>query len=142
MEELTGRCFCGAVIWRAAGPMLWATFCHCEDCRRAASSDYVSWFGVEQDTVVWQGPRKLYRSSDPVVRSFCEDCGAPLSFESKVFPGETHLYAATLDDVTSYRPSAHIFWSERLPWIEAADDWPKHANGSQKEEQNSENQFE
>lgn len=111
--------------------MLWAAFCHCEDCRRAASSDYVSWFGVRRETVVWQGPRRTYASSPGVTRSYCSECGTPLSFETEVFADETHLYAASLDDPSLYRPTAHIFWSEKLPWVEPADGLPKHPKGLQ-----------
>lgn len=131
MAELTGHCFCGAVVWRAAGPMLWAALCHCEDCRRAASSDYVSWFGVKRQSVVWQGPRSFHDSSEKVTRSFCKYCGTPTSFETDVFPDETHLYANTLNDPEIYEPTAHIFWSERLPWVRVNDDLPKHPKGLQ-----------
>jgi len=131
MSDLSGRCFCGASTWRSAGPMLWSAICHCEDCRRAASSDYVSWFGVPKATVSWSGPRVLYKSSAKVMRSFCGTCGAPLSFETEVFPDETHLYAPTLDQPELYRPMAHIFWSERVAWLEFADGLPKHPKGLQ-----------
>lgn len=131
MNNLSGRCSCGSVTWTAADPVLWAALCHCEDCRRASSSDYVSWFGVKRQSVTWSGPRKTYHSSPKVERSFCQDCGSPLSFETEVFPKETHLYAATLDDPKLYQPTAHIFWSERLPWIELHDSLPRHAKGLQ-----------
>jgi len=122
---------CGATRWQTQGSMLWAALCHCEDCRRAASSDYVSWFGVERANTIWAGPRKLYVSSPGVTRSFCEECGAPVSFETEVFPEETHLYAASMDDPSLYEPTAHIFWSERLPWVRVADDLPRHDKGLQ-----------
>ncbi|WP_339758232.1 GFA family protein [uncultured Hoeflea sp.] len=80
---------------------------------------------------MWSGPRQFYRSSPKVVRSFCGACGAPASFETEVFPDETHLYAASLDDPSLYRPTAHIFWSEHLPWVEALDDLPRHEKGLQ-----------
>ena len=131
MSDLSGKCFCGAVKWHTKGPMLWAALCHCEDCRRAASSDYVSWFGVEMAHTTWQGPRETYTSSPGVTRSFCRDCGAPMSFESEVFPTETHLYAPTLDNPELYQPTAHIFWSEHLPWVRVTDDLPKHEKGLQ-----------
>jgi len=54
-----------------------------------------------------------------------------MSFETEVFQKETHLYAATLDDVTLFHPTAHIFWSEHLPWIEILDNLPKHRKGLQ-----------
>lgn len=131
MNDLTGHCLCGAVRWKATGPILWAALCHCEDCRRAASSDYVSWLGVVRRFVEWSGPRRTFRSSAKVERSFCKNCGSPLSFETEIFSNETHLYAATLDDPAVYEPTAHIFWSERLPWVQERDVLPTHAKGLQ-----------
>lgn len=131
MRDLTGHCFCGAVRWRSGSRILWAALCHCEDCRRAASSDYVSWFGVKRQSVEWSGPRKVYRSSSLVARSFCEACGSPLSFETEIFNNETHLYAVTLDNPAVYKPTAHIFWSERLPWVNVFDELPTHEKGLQ-----------
>jgi len=131
MAGISGRCFCGSLTWHTNGDILWSALCHCEDCRRAASSDYVSWFGVMRSSLAWSGPREFHRSSPKVMRSFCGSCGAPASFETEVFPDETHLYAASLDDPSLYRPTAHIFWSERLPWIELSDDLPKHEKGLQ-----------
>jgi len=129
--SLSGRCFCGALTWRCAGPILWAAICHCDDCRRAASSDFVSWFGVNGCQLSWCGPRSTYKSSSRVVRSFCTNCGAPASFETEVFPDEVHLYAASLDQPEKYRPAAHIFWSERVAWSAVSDDLPKHQKGLQ-----------
>ncbi len=126
MPELSGRCLCGALTWRATGPVLWAAHCHCEDCRRAAASDYVSWIGVPRGSVTWRGPRRFYASSPGVTRSFCGICGAPASYETQAYPEETHLYAASLDDPQQYQPTAHVFWSERLPWVSIADALPKH----------------
>lgn len=125
---LDGSCLCGAVTWRADGPLLWAALCHCASCRRAASADYVSWFGVPRAGVFWEGPRALYASSPGVSRGFCQTCGSPLSYETESYPDETHLIAATLSAPERYRPTAHIFWAERLPWVTAADDLPKFAH--------------
>ncbi len=54
-----------------------------------------------------------------------------MSFETEVFPEETHLYAATLDTPEVYQPTAHIFWSERLPWVTSFDHLPTHEKGLQ-----------
>lgn len=129
--SLTGRCFCGELSWSAASRIIWAAICHCEDCRRAASSDYVSWFGVKRSRLTWSGPQGFFRSSSRVLRSFCRRCGAPASFETDVFPDETHLYAASLDQPQRYHPTAHIFWSERVPWMICTDNLPKHPKGLQ-----------
>jgi hypothetical protein len=54
-----------------------------------------------------------------------------MSFETDVFPDEVHLYANTLETPAIYRPTAHIFWSERLPWVRFSDGLPKHPKGLQ-----------
>ena len=131
MPSISGHCQCGQLSWQSNGSMLWSVFCHCNDCRRAASSDYVSWFGVLRSTLTWSGERQFYGSSPGVVRSFCGVCGSPVSFETEVFPDETLLYAASLDDPDVYRPTAHVFWSERMPWVNFSDSLPKHPKGLQ-----------
>ena len=131
MRKLTGRCFCGAVTWKSSGSILWAAICHCIDCRRAASADYASWFGVHRSSLSWEGPRHALQSSEGIIRSFCGSCGSPMSFETAVFPDQTHLYANSLDVASVYRPQAHIFWSERVPWLTSHDQLPKHEKGLQ-----------
>ncbi len=54
-----------------------------------------------------------------------------MSFETAVFPEQTHLYAASLNEPAVYTPQAHIFWSERVPWQLFDDDLPKHPEGLQ-----------
>ena len=54
-----------------------------------------------------------------------------MTFESTIFPDETHLYAVTLDDPSAYQPQAHIFWSEKVPWLHVDDGLPQHAKGLQ-----------
>ena len=128
---IVGGCMCGAVRYRVPGQMLWSAYCHCTDCQRAAAADYVSWFGVTRDSVDWAGARGFFKSSLRVVRSFCETCGTPLTFETEILPGETHLYAPSLDDRSLYRPTAHVFWPERVPWLGLTDDLPKYERGMQ-----------
>jgi len=137
-SRIQGRCFCGDVKYETNSGMLWAAYCHCEDCRRIASADYVSWFGTLRSELNWTGKRKFIQSSEKVVRSFCENCGAPMSFETQVFPEESHLYAATLNDPSIYEPQAHVFWSEKLPWLSISDDLPKHPKGLQHAASNGE----
>lgn len=131
MRDPSGRCFCGSLRWSVKGAAIWAAHCHCNDCRRAASADYVSWLGVAREDLTWSGPLTRFTSSPGVTRGFCAHCGAPAFFETDIFPGETHLYAASLDDLTQYRPTAHIFWSERVPWLKGSDALAKHDKGLQ-----------
>lgn len=130
---ITGRCMCGAVRYRADAPMLWAALCHCEDCQRAAGADYVSWFGIANDVLVWTGERRFHASSEGVRRSFCPVCGTPVSYEADRYPDETHLYAPSLDDRSQYRPVRHVLWKEHVPWLPDAWELPRHVRGPNSE---------
>ncbi len=65
----------------------------------------------------WTGtPPATYSSSPGVRRDFCPTCGSQMTYRSTRFPGETHFYAATLDDPTTFSPQDEVFPSEALPW--------------------------
>lgn len=127
MAEMSGRCACGAVRWRAPGPVLWAGHCHCESCRRATSSPLTSFFGVSRTSVQWIGKMgEIWSSGRRVRRQFCADCGTQMTYQSETWPEETHLYATTLDNPAAFEPKAHFHYAERVPWLAVADDLPKY----------------
>jgi hypothetical protein len=103
-----------------------AYHCHCESCRRAASSPFTTWFTVAASEVWWHGPPLQHFASSPgVTRGFCGECGSPLTYEAENQPGLIDLYAASLDDQTAVRVVRHEFWSERVPWLKIEDELPK-----------------
>ena len=119
---IAGRCLCGDVTWRADAAPLWQAHCHCESCRRATSAAFASFLGVAEGSFVWTGrPPATFASSPRVWRDFCPRCGAPMAYRAARFPGEVHLYAASLIDPTGYAPSVHVHTAERLPWVHLAD---------------------
>lgn len=77
------------------------------------------------------GERQIYESSPGVRRGFCSRCGTPLSYEADRSPGEIHLYISTLDEPDKFIPKFHVFYAERIPWFEIADDLPRHRATSQ-----------
>ena len=126
-EQLSGRCFCGKVAWCAPGPVLWAGHCHCDSCRRATSAPFTSFFGVERRSITWTGELAAVKTSNgEVVRKFCPGCGSQMTIECGRWPTEAHLYAATLDVPTKFKPKAHFHYAEKLSWIEFADELPKY----------------
>ena len=125
MAEREGRCQCGAVRYRLTSDPKWTALCHCESCRRAASTPIVAWMGFETAHVHWSGERAFYKSSQIATRGFCPKCGTQMSFESTTWPGEIHLYAVSLDDPTDYVPELHCHHAEALPWLHTADALPR-----------------
>ena len=127
MAPTRGRCLCGAVTYEFQGPENWRAYCHCESCRRNTSSPVTAFFGVPRDAVRFTGAApKVFNSSPGVRRLFCGHCGSPMAFESERWPGEIHLYAASLEDPEAYRPQGHVHVAERLSWFDVRDDLPRH----------------
>ncbi len=125
---LEGSCLCGAVRYRIDAAPLWTGYCHCTSCRRSTGAPVTMFVGARADSVTFtKGERAMFASSPGVERGFCAACGTPLTYESDRFPGETHFYISTLDDPQSLLPTFHVFYEERLHWLEIADDLPRHA---------------
>lgn len=123
----TGHCLCGEVLYEYSGPENWRGHCHCESCRRNTASPFTTFFGVPREAYRFTGKApRVYRSSPGVRRLFCGNCGTPVAYESDRFAHEIHFYAASLDDSADFAPEFHVYWAERVPWVEVCDDLPKH----------------
>jgi hypothetical protein len=131
MSKKKGRCLCGEITFEYSGPENWRAHCHCESCRRNTSSPFTTWFGVPKGAYRFTGKQpSVYRSSPGVRRLFCANCGTPMAYESDRYPDETHFYAASLADSRDFAPQFHVHWAERVPWVELADDLPRHEHSS------------
>lgn len=126
MAGFDGGCQCGALRYTTTGSPFWSMHCHCQSCRRATGAPVASFFGMNRGQVTWDGARSFYNSSPGVTRGFCPACGTPMLYMSTRWPGEVHLYAATLDDPGLYEPTAHVHWAERVPWLTLDDELTKH----------------
>jgi hypothetical protein len=93
----------------------------------------VAWMGFAPDHVAWTGARSYFKSSAHATRSFCPTCGSPMSFESTQWPGEIHLYAASLDHPDSYTPELHCYTEEQLSWLHITDSLPKFSGTADSE---------
>lgn len=122
MNGGSGHCLCGAVAYTFEGAPNWQAHCHCESCRRNCSAPYTSFLGVNHGRWRWTGETPaVYPSSPGVRRHFCATCGTPMAFESDRWAHEIHFYAASLDDPSAYRPTAHANYNEHLAWVEPGD---------------------
>jgi hypothetical protein len=125
---LQGGCFCGAVRYEVSGPTFRATICHCVDCRRAAAAPLVAWFCVRSSAFrILRGVPKSFASSAKGVRSFCPDCGTPLSFVHADYPDEVDITTCSLDTPEAVPPEDHVRIANQVSWIQLADSLPKHS---------------
>jgi hypothetical protein len=101
----TADAWCGAIRYRAAGDPTDATLCHCRTCRKAAGAPLVAWvtFPARDFTIVTGEPIR-YRSSPKVVRTFCGECGTPLTYAHTDFPSGIDVTVCSLDEPERFPP--------------------------------------
>ena len=83
-------------------------------------------FPLDQFEVV-QGKIAKHASSEGAQRGFCRDCGTQLTFEAEFLPGLIDITLGSLSEPERLAPTMHMWDSSRLPWLEFADRWPRHA---------------
>ena len=120
-----GGCLCGGIRYACTGTELWSAYCHCESCRSQTGAPVTGYVGFPLAAATFTGERSVYESSPGVRRGFCARCGTPLTYEADDHPGEIHLHTCTLDRPEDFPPTRHVFYSERVRWLELTNDLPK-----------------
>src|SRR5262252_4014197 len=98
MGFVEGGCLCGAVRYRASDRALGTSICYCNSCRRASGAPSVAWVAFQAvDFAFVASQPASFRSSPPVVRTFCGKCGTPLTYQHDETPATIDVMTATLD---------------------------------------------
>ena len=127
-HELEGGCQCGSVRYRVSGSPVMTALCHCTLCRRANAAPVVAWAMYEDTQVTFPvGAATVYESSPGARRGFCSRCGTQICFTADYIPGLIDITIGSLDEPARVPPALHYWDSERLPWVEFADNLPRYA---------------
>ena len=82
-SKLTGGCQCGAIRFAVSSPLKDTSICHCLMCQKAFGNLYAPLVGTKGTDFKWtRGDPKRWRSSNHVLRGFCENCGTRLTYEA------------------------------------------------------------
>lgn len=130
MGDLTGRCLCGAIAFKAARDGSTVDACHCGQCRRW-SGHY--WASVNVDFAALkftagEASVRWFRSSDFVRRGFCSHCGSALFWHSDRHPTHGHriaIAAGAIDAPTGLALKEHIFVRDKGDYYDIADGLPQ-----------------
>ena len=130
-QLLTGGCFCGEVRYECGALLYPANLCHCESCRRVCGAPVVAWITAAADHFVFNAKKPTeFHSSNQVTRSFCRECGTPLTYRHDQRPAEIDITLATLDDPSEIIPTHHIYMEDALPWDRPTDGLPQYLQSS------------
>ncbi len=105
----SGRCHCGGVQYRIAGPMRDVVLCHCSQCRRI-HGHYAAYTAINYNRLVLTVFKTLkwYQASEQARRGFCSECGASLFWQR--FDSESICIAAgSLDQPTGLKTTRQVY---------------------------------
>lgn len=119
----TGRCQCGQVQYTLNKQPYVAYTCHCKACRQLTSSAFnlCAQVPAEALDLLVGSPRQRVRvaeSGNELKSSFCADCGSALFAQNSARPRIKTVFAGTLDQDVGLDVSAHIWISQKLPWVQ------------------------
>lgn len=123
----TGGCACGAVRWRATGPVRDLAWCHCTSCRRAVGASPVAWGTVAAASFAIVAGALARRASSPgVERGHCAACGTSLTYANAERPEDIDITLASFDAPADLRPCCHLWLVDRGDGTRPADGLPQY----------------
>jgi hypothetical protein len=122
----SGGCLCGSVRYEATGEAYHITHCHCSDCRRSSGASFVTWASFRRgDFRITVGQPRELRWAERL-RSFCPQCGTPLTFLTGPDASEVDVTVCSFDEPAAVTPADHTWVEDQLPWIQLADHLPMY----------------
>jgi len=110
--KVEGRCYCGALRFKAEGDPMFMGQCHCRECQYiSGGSPSVVIAMPEAGFAYTKGTPKAFRRNDlpsPATREFCGECGTHILAKAPALPGMLVIKAGTLDDPSVVTPMMAI----------------------------------
>jgi hypothetical protein len=131
----TGGCQCGAVRYRAAGPIHHASICNCRMCQKALGNLIAPFVSFQGGLAFTRGEPRYFQSSQRVRRGFCNQCGTPLTYQWRQW-GEGHvsITIGSLDHPNAVIPLVEFARDNRHPILNDYDSLVEEPLGSTDEE--------
>lgn len=129
---LQGGCLCGSVRYEASVDTENASYCHCDDCRKATGGPYTVGVLVKLDELrITSGDLKGYTSiadsGRKITREFCPNCGSPLFTRAAKLPDLIFLKAGSLDKPELIKPNCQIWTKRAVPWAYIDETLPQYS---------------
>ncbi|UGY20603.1 GFA family protein [Bradyrhizobium septentrionale] len=124
-KPAAGQCLCGKVRFEIDVPARWAWHDHTAASRRAHGAAYATYVGSWKKRFrITQGESELSRYEDDAsktARSFCANCGTPISYERARSPHMVNIPRALFSGRTGRQPLYHIAIEELQEWAYAGE---------------------
>ena len=117
---IKGSCLCEAVKYEFMGEFDEVAICHCNQCKRAQGTPFVTNAPVALSKVTFtQGldAIKTYLSNPNKKRVFCGSCGSPLYSQRVDMPETIRLRLGTVTHGHIPEPNYEIFCESKSAWL-------------------------
>jgi hypothetical protein len=119
-RALKGGCACGAVRYALDEAPYDTGWCHCRLCQHVSGSGGMVFATVHLVRYrITAGAEQVgsFASTDFGTRTFCRQCGSPLSIHVRHQPDEIDIPAGTFDDPEEVAPAFHLYAAEAPSWM-------------------------
>jgi len=125
-DVLTGRCYCGKTTVSTTQAPQTVAYCHCTDCRRWTSAPVAAFAAFDENEVAFFPNEGRQVSATPgVTRTFCSDCGTPLTGRYDYLPGQVYIGVSIFDQCDDLEARIHCHEASRLNWLNIDDQLPR-----------------
>ncbi len=130
-KPYTGRCYCGHIQFFAKAEPKSVSYCHCADCRRVCGSPVAVFAGFEEGAIEFTPDEgKAIEVNEGVRRSFCPDCGTPLTGRYDYIAGMNFVPLGLFDQIDKLAPQFHSHVNEQAKWLHIDDNLERLENSS------------
>jgi len=123
-------CLCKKITFQLDGNLQSVRLCYCTNCRKFAGTSPAAWAMANSADLSSPRDAAVGRfDSGKGIRCFCLDCGSPLWFESKDYPGIVGIPLGVVDTGDIPEPEKHLWVQSNPAWCSIIDDKPKFVGG-------------
>jgi hypothetical protein len=132
--NVTGKCFCGAISFKALVDPTRVVACHCTDCQIFSGAPFRAVLPTPIGNVEVTGTAKQYvkvaESGNRRIQSFCGECGSHLwATEGDGEPRTMNLRLGCIEERDQLTPTVQVWGHSAMPWLDQLSSVPMHTKG-------------
>lgn len=132
--QVTGKCYCGAISFKALVDPARVIVCHCSDCQIFSGAPFRAVLPTPAANVVVTGTASRYvkvaESGNRRLQAFCGECGTHLwATEGEGEPKTMNLRLGCIQERDQLVPTAQIWGESAAPWLNQLPSIPVHEKG-------------
>ena len=118
MSIFTGSCLCGSVNYKSNSDPLVIQNCHCEQCRKATGSVYLTNLFIKEENFEITGEVNNYShlsdAGNKMTKYFCPKCGSQIFGKNSGRTAIVTIRAGTVNEKEIIKPIRNLFMKSKV----------------------------